>query len=589
MIALLFSWIIIALVFYTIGRCFLLLWQKASKKEEVNSPLDTILVGMCITSSIIAILSLWIPANTMMLFALVLLCLIYWFCDNKNIPALANKALDFIGQQPKWHLIVYGILIFAIAMFCTLHPMMTDTLYYHYQNLMWNEQYAVVPGLANLQPRLAFNSSFFLLGSTFGLKPLFGQFIFGIHTFFLATIYVWLIYKILNTKKLFVSIVSAVMLGCLFVVYKIHITSVTTDFIPNLLITYLLLKLIYDREAIKKQTALFFLLPAFIVTLKLSCFAIAIFPFYVIWLQLRGKEYKTLTLSLVGGLLIVVPWCIRNVILSGYLIFPLPLFDFFSYDWKIPMEYLIEQKEFIQSFARYPNNIDIKTVLSMPISEWLAVWWNSDMQYYNPIANKLFSFATLITIPVGLYLTTTRKKSDNNILSLVWMACVIGIVVWFFNAPDFRFIYALILGQTFIVTIMLAERLSIDRKLDSQYEHFNLNVVLTIITIIFVCSFSGRWVYYQKGDSVSFTDLLRVPTSIEYSRKSFGLFTQDNFFMEEVNGVKIYKKSDSDRDLLCFDSELPCSSDHVGGIEMRGESLQDGFRCKPNAPHRLTY
>lgn len=589
MIALLFSWVIIAVVFFTFGRLFLQIWQYIGKKETNYSALDIILVGMCVTTSIIAILSLWIPANTMMLFALVFMCLLYWFCNNKYIPALANGILDFIGRQPKWHLMIYGLGIFSIGMFCTLHPMMTDTLYYHYQNLMWNEQYAIVPGLANLQPRFGFNSSLFLLGSTFGLKPLFGQFIFGVHTFFLVSIYTWLFYQVLNTKKLIVSVVSILMLSCLFVVYKIHITSITTDFIPNLLIVYLILKIFYDRNVVKEKTILFLLLPIFIVTLKLSCFAIALLPLYVMWNQLKQKQYSVFALSILGGLLIVVPWCTRTVILSGYLIFPLPLFDFFSYDWKIPMEYVIEQKEFIQSFARYPNNVDIHSVLAMPISEWLPIWWNSDMQYYNPIANKIFTFLTLISIPIGIFLAATRKKSNNNILILVWLACLIGIVVWFFNAPDFRFIYSLILTQVFTILLLLLERWKIDEKAEKRYEHFKLNVVLTIITITFVCLYSGRWIHYQKADTATIVDLVKVPTSIEYTRKTKRISTPDQFHYIYINGVKVYRKSESDRDVLCFDCDLPCSADYVGGLEMRGETLQEGFRCKSDAPHRLTY
>lgn len=589
MIALLFSWTIIAAIFYTFGRASMQLWNYITKGNINSSPLDVILVGMCTVTSVIAIFSLWIPANTMFLFALVFMCILYWYFDNKNIPSVGNGLFDFLARQPRWHYVVYAVLIVAIAMFCTLHPMMTDTLYYHYQNLMWNDQYAVVPGLANLQPRFGFNSNFFLLGSTFGMKPFFKQFIFGIHTFFLAAIYVWVIYKTLNTGNVVRSTVAILMLTCLFVIYKNHITSVTTDFIPNLLITYLILKVIYDRETISKNTALYFLLPIFIITLKLSCFAIIIFPLYVMWMQIKEKQYTSLIFALLTGLFIVVPWCIRTVILSGYLIFPLPMFDFFTYDWKVPMEYLIEQKEFIQAFARYPNNLDIKSILEMPISEWLPVWWNSDMQYYNPIANRVFTLLTLVSMPLGIYLAITRKKAENNLLILIWGACVVGIIVWFFNAPDFRFIYSLILAQVFIVLLLLLEKLNISQKVDVKCEHFNLNVVLTIITIIFVSLYSGRWVYHQKGDSVTFIDLVKVPTSIEYSRKKVGIPTSDSYFSVDINGAKIHQKSGSDRDLLCFDLDLPCSADYVGGLEMRGETLQEGYRCRPDAPHRITY
>lgn len=588
MIALFFSWVLVFAVFYTFGKASIQLYRTIAKRNnEVYSVIDTLLIGMSITASVIAIFSIFIPANTMLLFILAFMCIIYWVLNNKDIPSDVNSALDFIAKQPKLHLSLYAILIFSVTMFCTLHPMMTDTLYYHYQNLMWNDEYAVVPGLGNLQPRLAFNSSFFLLGSTFGLKPLFGQFIFGIHTFFLTVFFVWILYKLIHTKNILRSIIGLVMFISLFIIYKQHITSVTTDFIPNLLICYLVLKVIFDSNTIKQQPLLFFLLPIFIITLKLSCFSIALLPLYVMWNQIKNKSYAGLTLNILGALLIVVPWCTRTVILSGYLIFPLPYIDLFDFDWKVPVAYAIEQKEFIQSFARYPNNIDISTVLAMPLTEWVSVWWKSDMFYYNPITNRLFAILTIITIPIGVYyFFKNRDKEQYTAIRLVWAASVIGIIVWFFNAPDFRFIYALILAQSFLVLLQLLEKIKYISKIE---KYSSLSIVLAIFTIIFVASYSGRWVYYQRDKSVPFVNLLKIPTSIEFTRQNKGIPSKDSFISVDVNGVKIYRKSLSDRDVLCFDCNLPCSADYVGGIEMRGETLQEGFRCNPNAEHRLTY
>lgn len=589
MIALLFSWTIIAIVFYTFGRAFMQLWNYIIKGKSLPTAFDSILIGMCITTSVISVASLAVPANTALLLALGVFCVVYWFVNIKSIPSIANAASNFLKKQSRWHLGVYLFFIVAIAMFATLHPMMTDTLYYHYQNLMWNDQYAVVPGLGNLQPRLAFNSNYFLLASTFGLKPLFNQFIFGVHTFFVAAIFVWVIFKTLNTKDILKSAISLLMLVILFVIYKLHITSATTDFIPNLLILFLIIKVIYDRDAITKSSVLYFLLPVFILTLKLSCFAILVLPVYLLWKQMRDKQYRELMLCIVGGLAILIPWFVRSVYLSGYLFFPLPLFDFFDVDWKVPMEYVIEQKEFIQAFAKYPNNLDIKAILAMPISEWFPIWWSSDMFYFNPVANRIFAILIPLSIPLGIFLTIKRRKSENNILLLIWWACLVGMMVWFFNAPDFRFIYSFILAEVFILALLMLENKKVVQQVLDKCEHFNLNVVLTIITIIFVGLHSGRWVYYQKAETESLVNLLKVPTSIEYTRTIKGAPAPDEYFPVEINGMMLYQKSPSDRDLLCFDCILPCSNDYVGGIEMRGETLQEGFRCRKDAPHRITY
>lgn len=590
MIALLFSWIIIASIFFTLGRAYIQFFSFFSKIDYKSSPLDVILIGMCITASIIAISSFWIPSNTILLLVLAFICALYWLFSSKQITPLIKKILDFIRSQSKLHLLMYAIIIIAIAMFSTLHPMMTDTLYYHYQNIMWNEQYHIVPGLANLQPRFAFNSSYFLLASTFGLKPLFGHYIFGVHTFFLAAFFIWVLYKILHTKNIIKGGLCILMLCSLFVIYKLHITSVTTDFIPNLLVCYLIMKMIYDKQAMQNNPLLFFALPVFIITLKISCFAIALLPLYVLYIQIKEKRFSYLGTLIFVGLLIVVPWSIRTVILSGYLLFPFPYIDLFSFDWKIPIEYAWEQKDFIQSFARYPNNVDIESVLAMPMSQWFSVWWNSDMYYFNPIANRFFFVATIITFPIGAFIVLYKRMWRLDIERvLLWLATVIGIVVWFINAPDFRFIYSLILGQFFIVLFFLAKQFKLTEKVCFRIKEQKIRLAIAIITIIFVSIFSARWVHYKKGDGVTLSDLIRVPTSMAYIRDSKGLPPVDSLYFVIENGVKINRMSASDRDVLCLDYELPCSADYVGGIEMRGKTLQDGFRCNPNAPHRLTY
>lgn len=591
MIALLFSWVIIACVFYTAGRATIQIFNLSSfKRTSEYSVLDTIFIGMCTTASIIAIFSLWIPANTMLLFALIFICIFYWLLNNKSISPSINKALDFIALQPKSHLIIYGVCIVSVAMFSTLHPMMTDTLYYHYQNIMWNEQYAVVPGLANLQPRFAFNSSYFLLASTFGLKPLFGHYVFGIHTFCLAAILTWMFYKILNTSDIIKNIIVLLILIGLFVIYKLHITSVTTDFIPNLLIGYLVAKLIYTQNSVTKNPLLFFILPIFIFTLKVSCFAILVIPFYLLYVFIKEKKIAPLIFFSILASFVIIPWATRTYILSGYLLFPFPYLDLFNPDWKIPIEYATEQKNFIQSFAKYPNNIDIESVNAMSISEWFSIWWKSDMYYFNPLANRFFFLATAVTIPVGIFAVLKQKIWETHKeLTIVWAAFIVGIIVWFFNAPDFRFIYSLILGQFYIVLFFIVQSYR-SRKIGfSNIKEKKISFALAIISIIFVASFSGRWVYYKKGEDIKLSDLIKVPTSIEYVRESKGYPTIDSCYFVIENGIKIFRVSSSDRDVLCFDYNLPCSADYVGGIEMRGETLQEGFRCKSDAPHRLTY
>lgn len=592
MIALFFAWILFAFVVYSYGvagiRFFELIW----KDEKSWNFLDTVLIGMCIVTSVIALFHLIIPADTNLLFILILTALIYWFFTYKQLMRNAQKAFDIVWSIPKAYILLFGCFIVIFALFCSLYPRMTDTLYYHYQNLMWNDQYAIVPGLGNLQPRFAFNSNVFLLGSTFGLYAIFKQFIFSVHTFLLTAITIWVTYKSLIGKASFRKAFTLFIFVTFFVIYKIHITSITSDFLANLLAMYLFLNLFYDPEAIRRKSLLYLLLPIFIVTIKLSCAPVLLFSLYAFYLRckdVRQIEKGSIALPLltlfIAGAFILLPWCLGTYIMSGYLFFPIPYLDFFNPDWKIPMHYLMEQKEFIQAFAKYPNNLDIKSILAMPITEWFPVWWRSDMFYYNPIANRFFFFATLLAIPIGGWMCyKTRKQYPTLILS--WFISLITIVIWFSNAPDFRFVYAFILNLAG-VTIFLA--LNLYRYKITTYKKLKKNNIyakIIALTIIFVLIFSARWIHFQRGKDVNLIDIINQPTPISYKKEKD---RAGKYMVMEVNGMKINRRSPSDEALLCYDYELPASADFVGGIQMRGETLQNGFRCLPDAPKRLTY
>lgn len=585
MIALFLAWSILLFVSYTFGsiakKICNLFWKQNTQQWNI---IDLSLLGLCMISGLANIFHIFIPADTNMMFILLMLGVLYWFCAGKSLFSDGQKAFDYIASFPKRYLVLFVGIVLLLALFCCLYPRMTDTLYYHYQNLLWNNAYPTVPGLANLQPRLGFNSNLYLLTSTFGCYSLYDQFIFSVHTLLLTMMMVWIVGKTIIGQVTLRKVIVLLMFVCFVVIYKIHITSVTSDFFANLLVLYLFLNLILDEKIIDAKPFLFLIVPVFIVTIKLSCAPIVILSIYILYRQYKIKHFLHSLLCLViFGLWIIAPWCYNTYLLSGYLFFPLPYFDFFNPDWKVPMYYLIEQKEFIQAFAKYPNNLDIHSILQMSISEWFPIWWQSDMFYYNNIANRFFFFALLICIPIGITLLCQYKKRQNLTLTITWLISLINIIIWFLNAPDFRFVYAFILNLVFVTLLIIVEYLP--QSISSNYIKKG-GIYFTYAIILYYLIFCGRWIYYQRGEDVTILALLEKPTPIAYIRHYKGA----NKYVEDTStGFTIYRNSFSDLALLCYDYPLPSSSDFVGGIEMRGKSLSDGFRCKPNATLRRTY
>jgi len=73
------------------------------------------------------------------------------------------------------------------------------------------------------------------------------------------------------------------------------------------------------------------------------------------------------------GLVILTPWVARNIILSGYLVYPVPQIDLFSVDWKLPYQYVIDEKLATQGWSRLPGPY-WRDSLGMELSEWVPKW-----------------------------------------------------------------------------------------------------------------------------------------------------------------------------------------------------------------------
>jgi len=77
--------------------------------------------------------------------------------------------------------------------------------------------------------------------------------------------------------------------------------------------------------------------------------ALPVIPFVYLVVIRDGKKNRVLVKSLLPALLLFVPWLARNVLLSGYLLYPLSATAFFHVDWTVPAH--VAKLDYI--YARY--------------------------------------------------------------------------------------------------------------------------------------------------------------------------------------------------------------------------------------------
>jgi len=426
---------------------------------------------------------------------------------------------------------------------------------------MWNEGFHVVPGLANVEERFGFNSNLFLLSSVFGFRQMFGEFIFAINALCLVYLFFYIFRQAKRESVQYILLFLLVIIA-MFTAYKTHIGSSSTDLLPNLLIVYILFVLLTDSKNIKKKSILFWLIPVFCITLKISTVFICLLTLYLLVMFVKDKSYRTVSFICVVSLLIVLPWLARNVIISGYLIHPYPAIDLFTFDWKLPKEYSIRSNEYIRAFAiSYEvmfNPVDhvMNWSLKGKIERWL---------YERPLHDILIALGGLISplLMAVIYFFRKKQLKENPVLIITWVILFMGFVFWLVMAPAVRFGFGFLI-MSFCIPVFLFFK---DREFSLRFIPLNL---ILLLTIAYFGVLSVRYFLVVKESYVPYAEILYRPQNIETRLKKHPVETKVIY----IDGIPVVRPMDGG----CYDFPLPCTYDEY--IELRGTTLQDGFRKK---------
>lgn len=254
-----------------------------------------------------------------------------------------------------------------------------DTGLYHAQSIRWMEEYGVVKGLGNLHCRLAYNSSSFALSALYSMAFLGGQSYHcaaGWLAFVLAAVCLR-IGKPLRAGRLRTSDFARVM--CVYYLVNIfdEMISPASDYFMVLLAFYIVirfLELLESGERTILPYGLLCVLGVFLMTVKLSAACILLLTVYPAVRLLREKRWGETGAYLGMGIVTALPFFIRNVVISGWLVYPFTQIDLFDVVWKIPKGLADYDAKEIQVYGR--GYTDVRQ-FEMPIREWLPGWFRA--------------------------------------------------------------------------------------------------------------------------------------------------------------------------------------------------------------------
>ncbi len=435
-----------------------------------------------------------------------------------------------------------------------------DTDLYHAQSIRWIEEYGVVLGLGNLHVRFAYNSSVFALSALYSMKFLFGQSLHTISGFF-ALILSMSALDIMgswNNKRFRLSDFARIVAIYYLTMICDEVVSPASDYVIMCTIFYLVIQWLSLLEAPREEReqivpyALLCVGGVFAVSLKLTAGLILILVIKPAYMLIKKKRWKEIVLYISMGIVVIAPWLVRTVIISGYLLYPFPSLDLFHVDWKMSAKAAALDSAEIKTWGRA---IYDASKVDMPIKEWFPNWFETTLSGTEKLLILADIGALFVLVMMAFWVIWKRKKELFDFL-LVMAAVASSYVFWQVSAPLMRYGYShvlllVVLPAGYFVCEFTKKR----EKLSLLF--YSVVLFIGVAKLLPVCSYAASVAnqpYY-------------------WNQKEYGNYEKVSY---EINGESFYYPQEGDR--IGYDA-FP-SSPAKADIEFRGENIEDGFRKK---------
>lgn len=478
----------------------------------------------------------------------------------KNIVEMWNRQKRILCS---WEGFFYICFIFLIAFFTSRGTFHTDTNIYHAQAIRFYEEYGLIRGMGNLQLHYAYNSAYLAFASFFSFHWLVGQ---SLHTttgFIEVMMCIYAFHGLKDFKNHEKHVADMMRIGIIFYALVMLTGSISpaTDYATVYFSLFVLTAWCENMEMEKSTLTYGWLSVAavFVVTLKFSAGLLVLLAVYPAACLVKEKRWKETGMYLGSGLLIIIPFLVRNFLISGWLLYPYKGIDIFHVEWKIPEEYLTVDADQIKVWGRCLYDV---AKINWPISKWLPIWWEGQQRYEQMLIGSVI--IGLLLIVVQFVVRRIRHKKiqwDYFALVLVVLGCL---AVWFFMAPFIRY------GIAFLFAVpLLATGSYLSEKKSGFYSILTGSLVFCIVV-----SVSPYWDNYITDAGVFIKQNLMQPYYI--CQKDYDQTEAESY---EINGnVFYYPKQGEINSYHTFPGT--CYKFMIERSTLMGDDIKDGFKPK---------
>lgn len=442
-------------------------------------------------------------------------------------------------------------------------PLIADNEFYYIQTIKWLNNYGLVKGLANLHLFLGQTSGWHLLQAGFNfnfiepdLNDLNG-FLVIMTSFF--CIEKWEAFKITRNKN---DLLISLIIVSLFFLF-LFIASPSPD-LPIIILIPIIIYFFLESFQNKKSNHINLIT---ILTLLVFLIKVTISPVLILLLILliSSNDYKNWKFPIVMLFLTLSCFIIKNIVISGYPLFPLSIGnEIFNVNWKLNDKLQMFNYQWISMYGWQISNLVDFNNLDFVDKFW--IWIN--LPRINGLLNKLI-ILLLILFPFF--------KSKKKEMLYLYIYFVVQFIIFYTTSPQYRYFLPIVLAISLILIVdLLYKKIIIIRFF------VVLNLVLLSFSGIFGLNLDGMMNNNLMSKKYPF-----VPSQI-ISPRAISQFEDLKFIQYEIKNLKYYSPvEDSLFFWETFNGPLPSVnkkmidyfSIHYNHIpQLRSKSIKNGFK-----------
>ncbi|MCK4602865.1 MAG: hypothetical protein KAU28_10395 [Phycisphaerae bacterium] len=438
-----------------------------------------------------------------------------------------------------------------------------DSGLYHLNSVRWATEYPITPGLGNLHGRLAFNNANLLFAAMLEVGPWYAR---SGHLLNALIMFMLLAQCILGASRMLggnherrtASLFDLMLMTpAVMLVNHSWIASHSTD-LPAAAVAFVaasrLFSLLlnrargaaernYDVICVMVLLSLAVCIKASVIVFAAAGCAVAIIVHLAGAERPKRRAITTLIAATAASGLLILPWLVRGVILSGYPVFPLALGGF-DVDWRVPHSLIEAHRDAIVISARRSQGLGGWA--------WLRPWAGSfDRQIILPLVLTALAAAAYLPLRLAERKPRSGGRRSGRRGCLLLLPVLVGMACWFFTAPAVRFGFFLLwlLAATLVAVTFRRFAAGAGRRL--------LAAVLIAGVLLAVCNIKK----FFRGPGADW-GFYPTPTA------EMKTFVTDS-------GLTLHVPSCGDQ---CWDAPLPCTPYPKANLRLRrAGDLSGGF------------